>query len=1039
MTIAKHMVVLLWVLVAGAIFFAPFGKQVFATVADRYWGQYHGPADGCARLESGPGADLRLAWRNDMLDPDDDLSFDGNIGFDQDGIYRHGTLIRADDHSVYFRLASDYEQSRGYLWRLDPADGQYEQWSVERPDDQDHTNPRSTQLFDSPHEKSFRAFHAGAFYSTNWGMFDVRNQVPYNPSELRNSHSVKGSRVLGPGGRWAWKNNKGLVTWGASYYQGGSLYHWSDGDGQYVEVAWDCDNDPQTADEKFDLALIDHAWDDDRVVLFAHDGHHNDGAPYDHARYVVLAADSPEVLQNVIIDSSQIYHPDSPLQDTYHSAYATHTDTVNKLAIDGRYMYAVERSTSSSQHLVCRDMEDQFGIAGQIDLPNYYYRNIGFCLDDNRVYVQFTDEIRVYAKVDLTPDLEWGAGGAVSTSYRQVYHNTSYQFGMCSWTSAGTECYPQQTIATDGDYIYFTTDSQLAILNASDGSTAFEHTFSSMPQKATNNGTPVTGIAGDLVLTPSAVVVSSRKDSSVMWCFRPAVELILSDDGEILEGSENGEQIGVELVGEDVAFVDPLDPGNWTFENLPDGVTVATVSRTGDRTAVLTLQGDRETDYDEDILNMNAAAFVEEVAGAFQGPVEGRGVTFTALTSITDAALAHDNSYVDIVFSRPVFSTSDLASGVAVEDFQVAVESHGGAVDHADLTSATDIYDNPLAGGETVVRLHLSLNDDPDGIETIEIAVNGNEIFDYRANAVPEAETAGPLGLFGLGQVKTWTFRQGADNYSAGRDAWYQNETNYGSSSYLRTWTNTDRNTLVAFDDIASVFDGSDIIDARLWLYTYSGSYLDDDDVLHVYPLTHDWTESGVTLTTSDGVEKWPVRYREPFPAARLPMSAISRSETNLAEEQWISFDVTDTVASWLAGSPNYGFMIAVNQGKSAALYWHSNEYTGDESLRPTLTVHANSCIVHVSLDGLCDGNLPCYDKVGHGARATCGKSGAEVMIAQGEYSENVDFDLPRTVTLTGGWDDQYAERGLESAIKGCLTISKGTLVVDGLVLRYTE
>ena len=928
----------------SCVFINPVADAI-ASDADRFWGQYHGPADGRAFLSSGPGPDLRLAWTNDMLDPNDDLSFVGNIGFDQDEIHRHGTLIRADDRYVYFRLSSDYQQSLGYLWRLDPVDGTYEQWSQKRSDTQDHTNPRSTQLADSPHPRSFRSFHAGAFYATQWSMFDVDDRVPYHMSELANSHSVRGSRVLGPESRWAWKNNKGYVSCsGISYYQGGSLYFWCEGDGRYAEFAWDHDNDPSTEKEKYDLALVDHAWDDERIVLFANDGQHADGSPYDNGRYVVLAADRPEVLANVVIGSDEIYHPPSPRQDSTSSYFAASTDAVNKLALDGRWMYAVERVTYTAQRLVCRDMKNGFSLNGFVDLPLSSQRSTSFCIDDRRVYVQFENQIRAYSKTDLVPDEAWGDSGAVATSHRTVCHSTTWQFGLCHYTIPGTESYPQQTIAADSDYIYFTTDSQFVVLNASDGSQAFSHTFSRMPDKATYLGSTVEGIAGDIVLTPYGIVVSSRKDSSWMWGFRPSAELSLHCDVQIVEGSEDGVSVTATLLGDGISFADPLNPENWSFQNLPAGVQIDSMQRVDDRHATCRLLGNRTDDYDSDIFDFTATVSTEGISPTASAPLSGRGIRFTALASIADARLSHDNSFADITFSRPVYGAEDLSAGVAPADFSIALKTNGGAVGSASIVSATDIYGLPLEGGETVVRLHLDFDAAPDGVEFVEIGPLTDEVFDERGNSVPATVTTGNLCLYCQDHVLTFVFRQGENNYSGGKDAYYINENNYGDNNLLQTWVNYQRNTMIAFEDLGFEAENVEVLEARLLLYAYDGSDLDDDDAVHVYQLTHDWTETGVTLSTFDGQHLWPQVYRKLSLAASLPMTAVSRADAKLDGEQWMSFDVTDAFAAWISGEPNYGLMLAVNEGKSAAIYWRSNEYQDDPSLRPALQVRYLDC-----------------------------------------------------------------------------------------------
>jgi hypothetical protein len=79
--------------------------------------------------------------------------------------------------------------------------------------------------------------------------------------------------------------------------------------------------------------------------------------------------------------------------------------------------------------------------------------------------------------------------------------------------------------------------------------------------------------------------------------------LSMTDDGSITEGNEDAEQIDVKVLGDTLAAT--LTLSNWTFSNLPSGVSVASVNRVNDSIARLILSGNSTSDYDSDITNFS--------------------------------------------------------------------------------------------------------------------------------------------------------------------------------------------------------------------------------------------------------------------------------------------------------------------------------------------------------------------------------------------------------------------------------------------------
>ncbi|PWE00302.1 T9SS type A sorting domain-containing protein [Marinilabilia rubra] len=82
-------------------------------------------------------------------------------------------------------------------------------------------------------------------------------------------------------------------------------------------------------------------------------------------------------------------------------------------------------------------------------------------------------------------------------------------------------------------------------------------------------------------------------DNVVVERYNPSISI--TDDGEIIAGSEDGEVIIVSLT--DDSFVDNLISENWTVTNLPEGVSVGSINRIDDSTAEIVLTGNATSNY----------------------------------------------------------------------------------------------------------------------------------------------------------------------------------------------------------------------------------------------------------------------------------------------------------------------------------------------------------------------------------------------------------------------------------------------------------
>jgi hypothetical protein len=117
------------------------------------------------------------------------------------------------------------------------------------------------------------------------------------------------------------------------------------------------------------------------------------------------------------------------------------------------------------------------------------------------------------------------------------------------------------------------------------------------------------------------------------------------------------------------------------------------------------------------------------------------------LPVFTGATLAADNSTLDITFSEAVYDTAGGSGALETSDFTLTFSQNGGDATDTTISSVTRINDTPLTGGETDIRLHLSITGAPNGVETIEVQPAINSIFDVDGYAVPDSQTTGQIAL----------------------------------------------------------------------------------------------------------------------------------------------------------------------------------------------------------------------------------------------------------------------------------------------------
>ncbi len=89
---------------------------------------------------------------------------------------------------------------------------------------------------------------------------------------------------------------------------------------------------------------------------------------------------------------------------------------------------------------------------------------------------------------------------------------------------------------------------------------------------------------------------------------------------------------------------------------------------------------------------------------------------------------------------------------------------------------------------------------------------------------------------------------------------------------------------------------------------------------------------------------------------------------------------------------------------------------------------------VYVGRDDICGGKDPCYASIQNGIDSA--QSFTTINITQETYNENVVLGTPKVLILEGGWNSAFTGCVSDTTIHGSLTITKGTLIVENIILN---
>jgi len=225
--------------------------------------------------------------------------------------------------------------------------------------------------------------------------------------------------------------------------------------------------------------------------------------------------------------------------------------------------------------------------------------------------------------------------------------------------------------------------------------------------------------------TPGLVLGSTLSQNIVITDNDTPPSASISISGSVGESNEDAGTVTVTLAND--TFVGSLTPTNWTITNLPDGVTVESITRDSDTQATIAFSGNRITDYDSDITNLTVSVSNEELTTLASGSVsDNSGFTFTATNDAESLTIADDGSITEgaengeiitVTLVGGTFISTINAANFTVSNLPTGVTK--GTVTRTSATSVTIV----LSGNATI--------DYDANITNVTVSVNEAEVDEY--------------------------------------------------------------------------------------------------------------------------------------------------------------------------------------------------------------------------------------------------------------------------------------------------------------------
>ncbi|MFL3008001.1 MAG: Ig-like domain-containing protein [Candidatus Neomarinimicrobiota bacterium] len=144
----------------------------------------------------------------------------------------------------------------------------------------------------------------------------------------------------------------------------------------------------------------------------------------------------------------------------------------------------------------------------------------------------------------------------------------------------------------------------------------------------------------------------------------------------------------------------------------------------------------------------NSSSIFDLSGNAMSNSSSSPELTLFASALIETFSIADSNEFVDITFSVGIYGDESQIQPVSTSDFNLQLNTNNGPVSLGILTNIKNINNDPLLGGEEIIRIFMSFDTLPSGVENIIISPNtGSSIYSISGVPVPSSENTGPIQL----------------------------------------------------------------------------------------------------------------------------------------------------------------------------------------------------------------------------------------------------------------------------------------------------
>jgi hypothetical protein len=266
----------------------------------------------------------------------------------------------------------------------------------------------------------------------------------------------------------------------------------------------------------------------------------------------------------------------------------------------------------------------------------------------------------------------------------------------------------------------------------------------------------------DIDAAKSVVITGASKQDKAKVLFKPVVKLQVASEGEpdtsapivqTYNPTDNATGVAPDtnLV---LTFDDNMTKGtgNITIKKYSDDSIFETIDV---NSANVTISGNEVTidpsgifeDNTGYYVNIDATALTDNNGNGYAGISNKDTWNFTTAEiiplTINSGVLAADNLYIDVAFNEGVFGDSSGTVPVEPPDFNLIFNQNGGNATNVTISSVNNTSGGALTGGESIIRVYMSITETPSGVETIEVKPQDSSIYNIDGDAAAITETTG--------------------------------------------------------------------------------------------------------------------------------------------------------------------------------------------------------------------------------------------------------------------------------------------------------